>query len=284
MRWRYRLKITVLIYRGDVWPGQSRWSWTCCSSLKVRGWCRARRKKPPLRPQSGLIYQVRRSQLRPRKGSSRTPQDTSLRARWAPCRSVRGRKPRRTPRGGPVPAWQRVPGSALAPWSDRWSCAHWYNPVAPWRFLRSRSPGPDSLPALFPSLSSSVGDASSLCQTPSPAATPLPPVRLSWFWDSVQTAVVINPADLKDKRGLLSQRMLPEYDFCTLCIICPVQSARVKWELRHALAGSNNNLPRATLSVTDEKQLFLTTRSVCYRYSARQLLYNDNINDDSLGS
>lgn len=190
----------------DIWPGQNRWSWTCCSSLTAHGWFHARLKKPPLPQRSGLKCQVRRWLRRPKKGSSRTPLDTSPRELWVPCRSGQGRKPRRIPRGGPVPVWHSVPGSALAPWLDRWSRAHWYSPVAPWRFVSSRSPGPDSVPSIFPSLLLNMWCSLTLSNTfwhtdalrLSPTETPLPPARLSWFWESIQTSAVAIP-DIREK-------------------------------------------------------------------------------------
>lgn len=85
--------------------------------------------------------------------------------------------------------------------------------AAPRRFVSVRSPGPDLLPSLFPfSRLLSLCDAPLLSQTPSdtdalrlsPAETPLPPVRLSWFWERIQTTVVVNPDDKRGKRrGLM---------------------------------------------------------------------------------
>jgi len=48
-----------------------------------------------------------------------------------------------------------------------------------------------------PSLSQALSDTDA--PRLSPAETPLPPVRLTWFWESIQTAIVVNPDDMRGK-------------------------------------------------------------------------------------
>lgn len=71
-----------------------------------------------------------------------------------------------------------------------------------------RLPDPDFHPFSFHSGFSSPSVFRLLSQTPSdtdalrlpPAETPLPPVRFGWFGESIQTTVVLNPGDMKEKQ------------------------------------------------------------------------------------
>lgn len=88
-------------------PGQSRWSWCGCSSLRAHGWCYG---WPKTLPDQFLTWPTcpEDCQMVRQKGWSRTPPDTFLPTRLAPCHSGSG--PQRAPKG-PEVAVQRPHGA-----------------------------------------------------------------------------------------------------------------------------------------------------------------------------